>query len=94
VISRASRLHSGARRSEPSACSSAFIVPLHDSVRMSALRGKAQHINAKITNSIRDMACSAKEPKAEANLTNRSAKQCELAHIPLAICIVHTDAGK
>src|SRR5215831_4907119 len=37
------------------ACSSsAFIVPLHDSVRTSALRGK--QINVKATNSIRDMA--------------------------------------
>src|SRR5262245_10594749 len=38
------------------ACSSsAFIVPSHDSVRTSALTGKAQ-INVKATNTIRDMA--------------------------------------
>src|SRR5262247_4332634 len=37
------------------ACSSsAFIVPLHDSVRTSALTGKAQ-INVKATNTIRDI---------------------------------------
>src|SRR5499426_2461203 len=36
------------------ACSSAFIVPLHDSVRTSALTGKAE-INAKATNTIRDI---------------------------------------
>src|SRR5262245_47250299 len=39
------------------ACSSAFIVPSHDSVRTSALTGK--QINVKAANSIRDMACSA-----------------------------------
>src|SRR5262245_43436707 len=36
------------------ACSSAFIVPSHDSVRTSASMGEAQ-INAKAINSIRDM---------------------------------------
>src|SRR5215831_3372148 len=42
--------------------SSAFIVPWHDSVRTSALTGKAQQIIAKATNNIRDMACSATAP--------------------------------
>jgi len=39
------------------ACSSsAFIVPLHDNVRTSALMGEAQQINVRVTNSIRGMA--------------------------------------
>src|SRR5262249_38458619 len=39
------------------ACSSsAFIVPLHDNVRTSALMGEAEQINVRATNSIRDMA--------------------------------------
>src|SRR5262245_49291337 len=45
------------------ACSpSAFIVPSHDSVRTSALTGKAQ-INVKVTNSIRDMAAALADEK-------------------------------
>ena len=39
------------------ACSSsAFIIPLHDNVRTSALMGEAEQINVRATNSIRDMA--------------------------------------
>src|SRR5262245_19593332 len=41
--------------------SSAFIVPSHDTARTSALTGKAE-INAKATNSMRGMACSATAP--------------------------------
>jgi len=39
------------------ACSSpAFIVPLRDNIRASALTGEAQQISAKATDSVRDMA--------------------------------------
>src|SRR5215468_901441 len=39
------------------ACSSsAFIIPLHDNVRTSALMGEAQQINVRVKNSVRDMA--------------------------------------
>ena len=50
------------------ACSSsAFIVPLHDNVKTSALMGEAQQINVRVTNSIRDMAEPPPRPTHRAN---------------------------
>jgi hypothetical protein len=51
--------------------SSVIIVPLHDSVRTSALAGSKAQINAEVTNSVRDMATHAAQVPPHCWLTNR-----------------------
>jgi hypothetical protein len=59
--------------------SSVFIVPLHDSVRTSALAGSKAQINAEVTNSDRDMATHAAQVPPHCWLTNRRSV-CQRVH--------------